>query len=80
MNTTAAVVLTGAIVTLGQWLKDRKVTMKIWIGVAILALMLSLLSEADPKLASQFGALVLVGAFLLYMPDIANALKGAGIK
>ncbi len=76
MNTTTSIVLTGAIVTLGQWLKDKKVTMKIWVGVGVCAVILAVLSEADPKLASQFGALILIGAVLLYVEPIANAIRG----
>lgn len=80
MNTTTSVVLTGAIVTLGQWLESKKVTMKIWIGVGVMAVMLAVMAEADPKLASQFGLLVLLGAVLIYAVPIGNALKGAGVK
>lgn len=74
MNTTTAVVLTGAIVTLGQWLKEKKVTMKIWVGVGVLAVCLAVFNEADPKLAGQFGLLVLIGAVLLYAETISKAL------
>lgn len=74
MNPTTSVVLTGALAAAGQWAQDKQVTVKMVVGVGVLALFLAVISEANPKLAQQFGVLVLVGAVFLYGPDVAKKL------
>ena len=74
MNTTSAVVLTGVTVAAGQYAQDKKIQVRTFVGVGVLAIMLAALSEADAKLAGQFATLVLVGAVLIYAVPIAKAL------
>lgn len=75
MNTTTSVVLAGGLAAAGQWAQDKKVTIKMVVGVGVLALFLAVISEANPKLAQQFGVLVLVGSVFLYGPDVAKKLR-----
>jgi hypothetical protein len=68
--------LTGSIVVVGRWVQDKPVNARIVIGIVASALFLSLLGQADAKLAGQFGALVLITAVFAYAPDI---LKKTGL-
>lgn len=76
MNTTTSVVLTGALVALGQWTNDKQVTVKMVVGVGLVALFLAAMSEVNQPLAQQFGVLILVGAVFIYGPDV---MKGLGV-
>lgn len=75
MDTTTSVLLTAIVVTAGQWAKkDEGPSIKIVVGGMVLAIMLSAMSQANEKLASQFSALVLVGAILIYIQPIVKKL------
>lgn len=75
MDTTTAVVATGIVVFAGQWAKkDEGPSIKLVVGGTVLAVMLSVMSQADEKLASQFAVLILVSALLLYAVPIAKKL------
>lgn len=74
MDTTTATLLTGTIVAIGRWSQDKTWNARIVIGVVILALFLSLLGQSQPKLASRYGALILIIATLGYAPSILAKL------
>lgn len=75
MNTTTSVVLTVIISAVGQWSKkDGSISIKLVIGMMVLALFLSALEDTQEKLARQFAALILVGALLLYVKPISKKL------
>lgn len=75
MDTTTSVVLTAVVVGMGQWAKkDEGPSIKIVVGGMALAVMLSALSNADEKLASQFATLILIGALLVYVEPITKKL------
>lgn len=74
MNTATSVVLTGAIVAAGQWSKSKQITMKMIVGVGVLALFLAVIAEADAPLAEKLGLLVVVGAVFIYGPDVVKSL------
>jgi hypothetical protein len=74
MSTTNTVVLTGVVVALGRWAQGKPVEFRMAIGALVLALFLAAMDDASPKLASQFGALVLVTALLIYAVPIAQKL------
>jgi hypothetical protein len=75
LDTTTAVVATGIVVFAGQWAKkDEGPSIKLVVGGTVLAVMLSVMSQADEKLASQFASLVLVAALLKYAIPIAKKL------
>ena len=72
MNTTSAVVLTGAIVVGGYWANDRKLTIRLAVGAGVLMFGLAALNEADPGLAGKFAVLIVVAALFMYGPGIAK--------
>lgn len=75
MNTTSSVVLTGALV-IGTYIAEgKKFPPKIFVGMAVLVIILAALSETNPKFAQQFGLLILVAAVFTYGQRIAAALK-----
>lgn len=76
MDTTTATVATGIVVTLGQWNKQKKVTSKVLVGTAGVAIFLALIANANEKLASQFATLILVAAIMFYGIDIAELVAG----
>lgn len=75
LDTTTAVVATGIVVFTGQWAKkDEGPSVKLVVGGMVLAVMLSAMSQANEKLASQFASLILVGALLTYVIPITKKL------
>lgn len=75
MDTTSSVVLTGVIVTVGQWAKkDGKISIKLVVGILFLAITLAAIEAGNEKLARQFAALILVGAALTYVVPITKKL------
>jgi len=74
MNTSSSVLLTGVIVASGQWARDKKLSMRYFIGIGVFAIGLASLGEVNDQLARQFGVLMVVAALLLYGPTIANSL------
>lgn len=78
MNTTTSAVAAGATVAFGRWAQGKQVDIKIGIGTAGVALILSLLAQADEKLAQQFGLLILLAALFAYVPSIVDKLNLGG--
>lgn len=76
MNTTTSVVATGVVVTVGQWSQEKRLTMKVFVGIAALAIFLSIMESGNEKLAQQFGMLILVSAVLIYGVPIGKKLGG----
>lgn len=81
MDTTSAAFGTAVIVTAGQWAKDGKgPSIKVIVGMLFLAYFLTLMSQGNPKLASQFAVLILVGALITYTIPITNKLGLTDVK
>lgn len=78
MNTTTTVVGTGAIVAAGRWANGQTLDIKIAIGIGVFALALSLLGNADERLAGQFALAVFILACFRYLPGIVQKLGFAG--
>lgn len=75
MDTTTGIVLTGVVVTAGQWAaKDKGPSIKVVVGGMVAAVFLAALSNANEQLASKFAAAMLVGAVLTYALPIAKKL------
>ena len=75
MDTTTSVVATSVIVVTGQWAKNNKgPSIKLVVGGMVLAVMLSIMSNGNEKLASQFGTAILGGAALTYVIPISKKL------
>lgn len=79
MDTTTSALLTGLIVTGGQVANGKGISIKVVIAVLFLAMILSLMSNANDTLARKFGILILVGATFAYAPAIVDKL-GLGKK
>jgi hypothetical protein len=74
MNTTTSAVMTGAIVYGGRWAQSKPIDIKVAIGTAGIAIILSLLAQTNEKLAQQFGLLILIGASFVYLPTMVEKL------
>lgn len=74
MDTSTSALLTGVIVTAGQWSNGKGVTARVILGSCFLALVLSVLSEANEKLAKQFGLVILVTAVLHYGVSVTDSM------
>lgn len=70
MNTTNMAVGAGVLVTLGRWASGKGLSVRVVVGVVILALALSVL---PPKVAKPFAALIIVAVLFKYGPSIINA-------
>jgi hypothetical protein len=74
IGTTTSVVATAGIVAMGQWANDKPITIKFVVGSGVFAVALSIMGEANQKLAEQFGVLVMITAFLIYAVPVAQKL------
>lgn len=74
MNTTTAAVVTGAVVYAGRWSEGKTLDVKVAVGTAGVALILSLIGQGNAKLGEQFGVLILVAALFRYLPNMVKKL------
>lgn len=74
LGTATTVLGTGAVVAIGQWADDKKISVKFVVGLGVFAFSLAVLGEVNPKLSGQFGTLVFVTAILVYGPKAAASL------
>ena len=72
------VVGTGVLVAAGRWANGQALDIKIAVGVGVFALALSILGNADEKLAGQFALLVFILACFRYLPGIVSKLGFSG--
>lgn len=70
MDTSTSALLTSVLVVSGQWANGKGITTRVVLGGIFLAIVLSVMSNANEKLAKQFGLLILVGAVITYVPTI----------
>lgn len=66
MDTTTSTLLAGTLVIVGRWAQGKPINVRIIIGLIGSAIFLSLIAEADDKLARNFGAMVLLTALFVY--------------
>lgn len=75
MDTTTSVVLAVIITAVGEWSKDDgKVSIKLVVGMMVLALFLSAMDSANSELARKFALLILVGAVFVNAIPISKKL------
>lgn len=74
MNTTTATVITGTVVYAGRWSEGKDLDIKVAIGTAGVALILSVIAQGNEKLGQQFAVLILVAAAFRYVPNIVRKL------
>ena len=75
MDTTTSVVLAVIITAVGEWSKpDGKLSVKLVIGMMVLALFLSAMESANADFAKKFAMLILVGAIFVNVIPITKKL------
>lgn len=79
MDTTTAVVATGAVVAGGRWASGQPVDIKIAIGIGALALIMAVFSKIDEQIAEMLGLIVLIGVSAKYLPAIIAKLGWTGL-
>ena len=76
MNPGTSAIATAVIVILGKWSKGEKLELRLIIAAGFLAMLLALLNEAEPKLASKMALLIMVTAGLVYGVPVAQRVIG----
>lgn len=74
MNTTTTAVMTGVLVAAGRWSQGKTIGVEIAIGTAGVALILSLIANANEQLAQRFGLLILLAAAFAFLPGLVSKL------
>lgn len=74
MKAATSMTLIAAIALAGKWSQDKKLDMKTVVGLALMAVLLSMLVEVNANLADQFGLLILLGASFFYLPRLVKGL------
>jgi len=69
-NLVTSMVATGTIVYAGRVAQEKPIDVRIAIGAAAAAIGLTLMSNANEKLAQQFSWLILLGACFIYLPSV----------
>lgn len=80
MDTTTSSLLTGVIVVSGQVANGKGVNMSVVIAVLFLAMVLSIMGDANSDLARKFGLLILIVALFANGPAILKGLNIGGSK
>lgn len=73
MNSVSAALITGALIVAGKWASGKAPNLDNAVGVAGIAVGLSLMDQANPKLASAFGWLIVLSVAIVYIPRITKA-------
>lgn len=73
MSPILASILTGAITTFGRWARGKTLDMNTVIGVVVLAITLTLIEQANEKLAKAFALLVVVAVSVAHVGVILDA-------
>lgn len=74
MNIIGIALLAAAIATVGQWVKNKKVSMKMILAGLFMSFALATMSEFRPELASAFAVLILVTVTLTYIKPIVQKM------
>ena len=74
MNTKTTVIGTAGVVALAKWSTDKKIDMRMVVGLMFVALTLAAVAEVNAPLADNFGTLIFVTAILLYFPTVTKGL------
>lgn len=74
MGSITTVLLAGVIAVVGRMVKDEPVTSRAIVAFILLALMISLIGQANEQLGNGFGALILIYSLTTYALPIAGKL------
>lgn len=78
MNPVGTALTAGALVVTGKWARGKTPSVDNAIGVAGIALGLSILEQFDDRLSSAFAALILVSLAAVHLPVIVKAVGFGG--
>jgi hypothetical protein len=70
MSPMNAVLLSAVIVIAGRWSQNKPLDIKLVVAGAFIAIVLSVMSEANDKFARQFALLILISLVFVYGPTI----------
>lgn len=73
MNAVSAALIAGALIVAGKYANGKTPNLENGIGVAGIAVGLALLEQANKKLASSFGWLIVLSVAIVYIPRIVKA-------
>lgn len=73
MNPMTAALLTGGIVAVANLTQKKPLTFRQLAGTGLYAIILAVINESAPDIASKLGLLVLIGALLKYGTEIFDA-------
>lgn len=74
MSPLTAALATGGIVAIANLTQHKSLTFRQLLGTGVYAILLAMINESEPGLASKFAVLVLVGALLKYGTEIFGAM------
>jgi len=77
MNVVTIISLTALIVIVGQWSQKNQLNMKIAVGGAFAAIMLTAIAQWNEKFAVSFATISLVTAVIIYGGPLAKAINKA---
>lgn len=74
MNPVGAALTVGTLVVLGKWARGQAPNVDNAVGVAGIAIGLSVLEQFDERLSAAFAALILVSVTAVHLPVIVKAV------
>lgn len=74
MKSSTIIVLAGVIAVTGKWARNKQVDTSMVVGGIVLALMISIMSEADEDLAEKFAYLILFAILGSNAEDLFKAV------
>ncbi len=74
ISATSSIVVAGVVSVAGQYAENRKIEVKTFVGIGVLALFISTIGEANTQFTDKFALLILVAALMYYGPKIAKSL------
>ncbi len=79
-STTNSTILTATIVTAGRWQEGKPLSVGVVVGAGFLAFSLAAISEANIKLAQNFGLLILAAAIYRFGPALFAAIGATKVE
>lgn len=74
MKPTMVVMVAAGIAVLGTWSKDKELNPRIVVGGAVIAITFAILSDTQPKIASDFSWLILATTTGVYGDQLFKAI------
>lgn len=74
MQVSTSVVGTALVVSVGRWSQKKQIEVAQFVGIAVLAVGLTILTDANPDFGSKFSTLIFAAALFYYMVPITKRL------